>query len=210
MNDLARLAAVRADLRDHLLAHSVKTGNFTLKSGRTSSWFIDAKQTACRPDGIALIAEAACLLLTEWLAAGALSAARQSAGPALAARRLDAIGGLTMGADPIAFGVAATAPQHGLSLRSFSVRKEDKDHGIEGRIAGALSAGDHVVVTEDVATRGTSAMAAVEAVRAVGAHPAMLMPVVDRGGTTAALAAAAGVDYLPLLTAVDLGFSYEP
>lgn len=200
MSDPARLAVVRAELREHLLAHSVKTGKFTLKSGRTSSWFIDAKQTACRPDGIALIAEAACLLLAEWLAAG----------PDGQPRRLDAIGGLTMGADPVSFGIAALGPQHGVLLRSFSVRKEEKDHGVEGRIAGALRSGDHVVVTEDVATRGTSAMAAVEAVRAFGAVPVALMPVVDRGGTTAALAADARLAYLPLLSAPDLGFSYEP
>ena len=65
-----------------------------------------------------------------------------------------AIGGLTMGADPVAFGVAAIAATRGRDLRSFSVRKEAKDHGVTGRLAGALQPGDRVVVTEDTVTRG--------------------------------------------------------
>ena len=80
----------RDDLRAHLLAHSVRTGEFTLKSGRTSNWFIDSKQTVCRPEAMLLVADAV------------LSAIPEEA---------TAIGGLTMGADPVAFvtaGVAAT------------------------------------------------------------------------------------------------------
>ncbi|NBU37628.1 MAG: hypothetical protein EBS32_05255, partial [Actinobacteria bacterium] len=83
---LAELDPVRAALREHIFTHSLKTGDFTLKSGRKSSWFLDTKQTACRADGIVLVAEAA------------LTSIPESA---------DAIGGLTMGADPVAFGVAA-------------------------------------------------------------------------------------------------------
>ena len=79
-----------------------------------------------------------------------------------------AIGGLTMGADPVAFGVAAVGATRGRALRSFSVRKEAKDHGVTGRLAGALQDGDRVVITEDTVTRGTSLMEAVEVVKAVG------------------------------------------
>ena len=78
-----------------------------------------------------------------------------------------AIGGLTMGADPVAFGVAAIGATRGRGLRSFSVRKEAKDHGVTGRLAGALQEGDRVVITEDTVTRGTSLFEAVEVVRAV-------------------------------------------
>lgn len=117
------------------------------------------------------------------------------------------IGGLTMGADPVAFGVAAVAATRGRSLRSFSVRKEAKDHGVTGRVAGALEPGDRVVVTEDTVTRGTSLMEAVDVVRAFGAEPVLITVVVDRGTTCEAMAAAAGVPYRPLLTAADLGFA---
>jgi orotate phosphoribosyltransferase len=94
-------------------------------------------------------------------------------------------------------------------LRSFSIRKEAKDHGVEGRIAGALDPGDRVVVTEDTATRGTSAMEAVAVVRAYGAEVVMILALVDRGGTASALAAAEGIEFVSLLTAPDLGFPFD-
>ena len=72
-----------------------------------------------------------------------------------------------MGADPVAFGIAAVAATRGRPLRSFSVRKEAKDHGVTGRLAGALEPGDKVVITEDTVTRGSSIMEAVDAVQAV-------------------------------------------
>jgi orotate phosphoribosyltransferase len=184
---LPELPPDRARLRDHVLTHSVKRGNFTLKSGATSSWFLDTKQTACRPEGIVAVADVALSLIPS---------------------DATAIGGLTMGADPVAFGVAAVAAERGRSLRSFSVRKETKDHGVTGRIAGALEAGDRVVITEDTVTRGTSLMEAVEVVREFGAEPVMIVVIVDRGGTCAAMAEAAGVRYEPLLTAPDLGFDF--
>jgi len=118
-----------------------------------------------------------------------------------------AIGGLTLGADAMAYGIAAIAATRGRSLRSFTVRKEAKDHGVTGRIAGALEPGDHVVVTEDTVTRGTSVMEAVAVVRGAGAEVVLITAIVDRGGTCAALADAAGIAYRPLLTAADLGFT---
>jgi orotate phosphoribosyltransferase len=178
----------KAALVEHLLEYSVKRGSFTLKSGRQSSWFIDAKQTLCRSEGILLVAEEMLAVLPG---------------------DVTAIGGLTMGADPAAFGVAAIAATRGRQLRSFSVRKEAKDHGAGGRIAGALEPGDRVALTEDAVTRGTSLMEAAEAVRAAGAVPVIVVPVVDRGGTCAARAEAEGIAYHALVTAPDLGFDYE-
>jgi orotate phosphoribosyltransferase len=119
-----------------------------------------------------------------------------------------AIGGLTMGADPVAYGIAAVGATRGLSLRSFSVRKEAKDHGVTGRIAGALQPGDKVVITEDTVTRGTSLFEAVDAVRTFGADVVLITVIVDRGGTCAAMAKEAGIAYQPLLTAPDLGFEF--
>jgi orotate phosphoribosyltransferase len=175
-------------LRAHLLEHSVKRGDFTLKSGRTSSWFIDSKQTVCRPEAMVLVAD------------GVLSAIPDDA---------NAIGGLTMGADPVAFVTAGVAATRGRMLKAFSVRKEAKDHGGGGRIAGALDRGDHVVVTEDTVTRGSSLLEAAHAVLEAGAVPTLLVAVVDRGGTVETLAAAEGIPFRALLTAPELGFDYE-
>jgi orotate phosphoribosyltransferase len=177
-----------AALVRHLLEHSVRTGEFTLKSGRSSSWFIDSKQTACDPDGVVLMADAALSVI-----------------PADAT----AIGGLTVGADPVAYGVAAVAATRGRRLRSFTIRKESKDHGVTGRLAGPLRAGDRVVITEDTVTRGSSLFEAVDVVQELGAEVVLIMPLVDRGGTCAAMAADAGIAYRPLVTAPDLGFGYE-
>jgi orotate phosphoribosyltransferase len=175
-------------LREHIATHSVRTGDFVLKSGRPSKWFIDSKQTVCRPGGMLLVAES----MLDVIPAGAT-----------------AIGGLTMGADPVAFVTAAVAATAGRDLKAFSVRKETKDHGAGGRIAGALDPGDQVVVTEDTVSRGTSLLEAVEVVRAMGADVVLAVAVVDRGGTAEALLGEHGVSFRALLGAPDLGFDYD-
>ena len=175
-------------LVQHLLEHSVRVGDFTLKSGHKSGWFIDSKQTMCRPDGALLVAD---------LALDAI-------GP-----DIDAIGGLTLGADPVAYGIAAIGATRGRDLRSFAIRKEAKDHGVAGRLAGALQPGDRVVITEDTVTRGASSLEAASVVRALGAEPVMILVIVDRGGTCAEMAAAEGIGFHALVTAPDLGFEYE-
>jgi len=187
MNELPELSARLDALRRHVLDHSVKRGDFTLKSGAKSTWFLDTKQTACRPDGILLVADAMLEVIPD---------------------EATAIGGLTMGADPVAFGVAAVAATRGRMLRSFSVRKQAKGHGVTGRLAGALQPGDKVVITEDTATRGSSLMEAVEVVRGFGAEVVLVSLIVDRGDTCATICERAGVAYTPLLTAPDLGFDY--
>jgi orotate phosphoribosyltransferase len=184
VNAEADLAALRA----HLLEHSVKRGQFTLKSGRTSTWFIDSKQTVCRPEAMLLVADAVLAVMPD---------------------EATAIGGLTMGADPVAFVTAGVAATRGRSLKAFSVRKEAKDHGAGGRIAGALDPGDKVVVTEDTVTRGTSLLQAAHAVQDAGAEVVLLVALVDRGGTVQAMAAAEGLPFRAVLTAPDLGFPYE-
>src|ERR1700733_6181611 len=176
------------ELRAHLLEHSVKRGDFVLKSGRRSSWFIDSKQTVCRPEAMLLVADAVLSVV-----------------PAEAT----AIGGLTMGADPVAFVTAGVAATRGRPLKGFSGRKEAKDHGGGGRIAGALDPGDKVVVTEDTVTRGTSLLEAAHVVHEAGAEVVLLVAVVDRGGAAEAMAAAQGHRFRAVLTAPDLGFDYE-
>jgi orotate phosphoribosyltransferase len=175
-------------LREHLLLHAVRRGDFLLKSGKRSSWFIDSKQTVCRPEAMLLVAEAVLDLVPD---------------------DATAIGGLTMGADPVAFTTAAIAATQGRQLKAFSVRKEEKGHGGGGRIAGALDPGDRAVITEDTVTRGTSLLDAARAVRSSGADPVLLVALVDRGGTVTALAAEEGLPFRAVLTASDLGFPFE-
>ena len=189
-HSLPPLSPVLDALRAHVLEHSVKHGEFTLKSGATSSWFLDTKQTACRPDGVIASTDAVLEVFGDVV------------------DQIDAIGGLTMGSDPVAYGVAAVAATRGHRIRSFSVRKEAKLGGITGRIAGALQPGDRVLVTEDTTTRGTSLIEAADEIAAFGAVPVWMTVLVDRGGTCAAMAAERGIDYRPLLTAPDLGFGY--
>ncbi len=176
------------NLVEHLRTHAIQEGDFVLKSGRHSRWFCDAKQTTCRPEGMLLVADAALAAIPD---------------------DVTAIGGLTMGADAVAFGVAAIGATRGRALRSFSVRKEAKDHGGGGRIAGALEPGDRVVIVEDAVTRGVSMLEAADVVAGAGAVPVLLLSVVDRGGTVAAMAAERGLPFVALVTAPDLGFAYE-
>jgi orotate phosphoribosyltransferase len=178
----------RGRVLQHLLDHSVRRGDFVLKSGRTSSWFIDSKRTICEP---VVMTDLATLMLAKI--------------PADAT----AIGGLTMGADGVAFITAGIAATRGRNLRGFSVRKEVKDHGAGGRIAGALEPGDRVVITEDTVTRGTSLLEAAHVVQDYGATVVLLLAVVDRGGTVTDMAKKEGLSFDALFSAPDLGFSYE-
>ncbi len=186
MNNVSTIKELRSDILDK----SVKVGDFVLKSGQRSNWFIDAKQTLCRPPGMLLAANAVLEVIE------------------MMPTRPDAIGGLTMGADPVAFITAGVAAVRGIYLKAFSIRKEEKTHGAGGAVAGALDTGDSVVVVEDVSTRGTSLLQAVEAIRSVGAFPILALAIVDRGGTAGELVAEAGVEFKALVTAPDLGFEY--
>ncbi len=175
----------RERVRAHLLEHSVRRGDFILKSGRPSTWFIDSKKTICSPEVMVDLAT----LMLERIPSDA-----------------NAVGGLTMGADGVSFITAGVAATRGRNLRAFSVRKEVKDHGAGGRIAGSLEPGDRVVITEDTVTRGTSLLEAAHVVRDFGAEVVLLLAVVDRGGTAAAMAAPQGWAFDALFTAADLGF----
>jgi orotate phosphoribosyltransferase len=178
----------RQRVLEHLVEHSVRRGDFVLKSGRTSSWFIDSKQTICAPEVMLDVAN----LTLERIPEDA-----------------SAIGGLTMGADGLTFITAGVAATRGRALRAFSVRKEVKDHGAGGRIAGSLTPQDRVVITEDTVTRGTSLIEAARVVTAFGARVVLLFAVVDRGGTVEAMAAQEGWPFDALFGAPDLGFEYE-
>jgi orotate phosphoribosyltransferase len=178
---------LRDTLRDLLLARSVRRGDFVLSSGRRSSFYIDARLTTMSGDGLAVV--------------GGLGLDR------LAARGWTprAVGGLTLGADPIAYALALTAKRRGQMLDAFTVRKQPKDHGTGQRIEGCFAAGYPVVILEDVLTTGGSARAAITAVQDAGGHVLGIMAVLDReeGGRQALEREGFLVE--AFLTASDLG-----
>lgn len=191
--DLAEITslsvAARTDLLiKHLDRYSIRRGEFTLKSGRTSNWFIDSKATACHPQGMLLVTSLIIDLLPP---------------------EVNAIGGLTMGADPVAFTTAAIANCIGRGIFAYSIRKEVKDHGAGGRVAGFLPSGAICAIVEDTVTRGTSMLEALDATIGSGAKVAMATAIVDRGGTVGSLMDERGVFFNPLVKAPDLGFEYE-
>src|SRR5829696_1640000 len=179
MTDHERLLAMLAE-------RSARRGHFTLASGRQSTLYIDARQTTMSPDGLALV--------------GPLGlAALESSG-----WRVDAVGGLTLGADPISYAVAYASALAGRPVRAFTVRKEAKAHGTGKLVEGPFRAGDRVAVVEDTLTTGGSALRAVEAVRAAGGVVAGVLALVDReeGGREAI--EAAGLPVVALARAADV------
>jgi orotate phosphoribosyltransferase len=178
---------LRNTLKDLLLSRSVRRGDFVLASGRRSSFYIDARLTTMSGDGLAVI--------------GGLGLDR------FAARGWTprSVGGLTLGADPIAYALALTAKRRGQNLDAFTVRKQPKDHGTGKRIEGCFAAGYPVVIVEDVLTTGSSARDALKAVEAEGGHILGVLAVVDRqeGGREALERAGYVVE--AFLTVSDLG-----
>ncbi len=181
---IQRLIALLASL-------SAKRGDFVLASGRRSNLYVDCRLTAMHPEGQLLIGRAG------------LAALRDCGWP------VDSVGGLTLGADPIAYAIAhASALAHergdGEMVRGFTVRKEAKQHGTGKLIEGPFSAGDNVVVVEDVITTGGSALKAVEAIRAAGGNVQGVLALVDRqeGGREAL--ETAGLKVMSLVTAEQL------
>jgi orotate phosphoribosyltransferase len=183
------VAGDRAALISLLKQRSVRTGDFTLASGAHSSWYIDCRLTTMSGAGLRLIGPRGWQAILD------------------AGWRPGAIGGLTMGADPIAYAVAAASVGTNLPLDAFSVRKEAKLHGTGRRIEGNFAAGAKVVIIEDVITSGGSALAAINAVREEGGEVLGLLALVDRDAGGIARIEAAGVAVRCLVTAGELGVS---
>lgn len=165
---LWRAANVTLAMTDHeqlvrlLAARSARRGTFTLASGRQSSLYIDARLTTMTPDGQRLIGRVGLAMIRE------------------AAWECDAVGGLTLGADPIAYAICHSSADTDRPVRAFTVRKEPKAHGTGKQVEGPVSSGDHVVIVEDVITTGGSAARAIEAVKREGAIPVGVLALVDR------------------------------
>ncbi|MDQ8153156.1 MAG: orotate phosphoribosyltransferase [Gemmatimonadota bacterium] len=165
----------------HMLAErSARRGSFTLASGRQSDLYIDCRLTTMSPDGLAIIGP---LALERMRARGWTP---------------DAVGGLTLGADPVSYAIAHASALAKTPVRAFTVRKETKAHGTGKLIEGPFQAGDRVVVIEDVITTGGSALKATDAIRAAGGVIIGVLAVVDReeGGREALEAAGLAVESL--------------
>ncbi|MBG69838.1 MAG: orotate phosphoribosyltransferase [Roseibacillus sp.] len=183
---------IREQLRQLLLEKSVRTGEFTLASGKKSDLYVDCRVTSFDAKGARLIGEAGWALVEDHLEQGGLSAA--------------AIGGMTLGADPIslAIGMESARQQPDRFLQVFTVRKEAKGYGAGRRIEGNFLSGNPVVVVDDVVTTGGSTLRAIEAIEAEGGKVLFAFVLVDReeGGRQAL--EERGVKVISLFTRTEL------
>lgn len=145
-----------------LATRSARRGSFTLASGRQSDLYIDCRPTTMHPEGLSLIGPLGLAAITQ------------------AGWRPDAVGGLTLGADPVSYAIAYASQLAGTPLRAFTVRKEAKAHGTGKLVEGAFEAGDRVVVIEDVITTGGSALRAATSIAEAGGTVVGVLAVVDR------------------------------
>ena len=177
----------RASLQRLLLERSVRRGDFVLASGQRSTYYIDCRLATMSAEGMALIGRMG------------LEAIQR------AGWRPDGIGGLTMGADPVAYAIAAASYGTDAQVDAFSVRKESKDHGTARLIEGNFKPGDSVVVVEDVITSGGSARRAVSAIEAAGGKVLGVVAVVDREEGGKGTLENEGRRVVTLTTATELG-----
>ncbi|MCX8238901.1 MAG: orotate phosphoribosyltransferase [Akkermansiaceae bacterium] len=182
--------SIKDDLKTMLLEKSVRTGDFTLASGKKSDLYVDCRVTALDNRGAAWIGE------TGWdVVRGKIEAE---------GLEVDAIGGMTMGADPISLVVGMASAEHEKALQVFNIRKEPKGHGRGKQIEGNFKDGDKVVVVDDVITTGGSTLKAIEAIRSAGGEVVFCLVLVDReeGGRPAI--EAAGVPVVSIFTRSEL------
>ncbi|MBB4958777.1 orotate phosphoribosyltransferase [Micromonospora polyrhachis] len=171
------------DLRKFITDLAVVHGRVVLSSGREADWYVDLRRVTLHHAAAPLVGRVLLDLTSDW--------------------EYDAVGGLTLGADPIAVSMlhAAAAAQGGLD--AFVVRKTEKTHGLQRRIEGPNVAGRRVLAVEDTSTTGGSVLTAVEALREAGAEVVGVAVIVDRGAGDAVRAA--GLPYRAAFTLADLG-----
>ena len=182
------LADAKARLIQIIAERSYGTGvTITLASGRTSDFYFNLTPTMLHPEGAALI--------------GRLVAARAAEAGA------DCVGGLEMGAVPVATAAAAASHDLGRAIPAFFIRKQIKEHGTQSRVEGLAKgesiSGKRVVVVEDVTTTGGSALKSVDVLKAEGAEVLSVMTIVDRQEGASDTFAKAGLTFIPILTRQD-------
>jgi len=172
-------------LRELIIEKSFRYGYFTLSSGKESLYYFDGRLTTLSPEGAHLVGRQIFSLLKD---AG-----------------IDAIGGPTMGADPIVAVVALTSHLEGSPIPAFIVRKEPKKHGAQRHIEGHLPEGGTVAIVDDVITSGGSILRAIDVVEAAGAQVGMVIVILDRNEGGAEALRNKGYKFVSLLSADDKG-----
>ena len=165
---------------------ALKFGDFTLASGKKASYYLDGKQVTLSPGGARLVAE------------GILDTLQSDAMPA-------AIGGMSIGADPITAAVVTMSAVRGTPIAGFMVRKQSKGHGTNQYIEGPVRPGDEVVIVEDVVTTGGSSLTAIERAEAFGLKVCRVIAIIDRMEGGAEAFAARGYKFSSLLCIRDFG-----
>ena len=173
----------REDLRKLIDELAVVRGRVVLSSGAEADWYVDLRRLTLHHDGAPLVGRVMLELVDDW--------------------GFDAVGGLTLGADPVASAMLHTAAGRGRALDAFVVRKENKAHGLQRRVEGPDVTGRRVLVVEDTSTTGSSALTAVETLREHGAEVVGVAVIVDRGAESAVRAA--GLDFRAAYMLADLG-----
>jgi len=176
-----RLAALAALVAERAVVH----GEVTLASGATADYYVDLRRVTLDAEVAPLIGEVMLDLVADL--------------------DVDAVGGLTLGADPVATAMLHTAAARGRRLDAFVVRKQGKAHGLQRRIEGPDVAGRRVLAVEDTSTTGGSVLTAVEALREAGAEVVAVAVIVDRGTGAGDMVRAAGLEYRYALGLADLG-----
>ena len=178
----------RAKLIDYIANDAVFHGDFTLTSGAKASYYVDLRKVSLDHRVAPLIGQVMLDVIAEF-------------------ENVSAVGGLTMGADPIASAIMHQGVARGLSYDAFVVRKEPKDHGRGKQVEGPDVAGKRVIVVEDTSTTGGSPLKAIEAVRKAGGEVVAVAVVVDRNTNARAVIEAAGVPYRYAIGLADLGLN---
>lgn len=173
----------REDLLQHIVGDAVVHGRVVLSSGRVADYYVDLRRVTLSGAAAPLVGSVMLDLTADW--------------------DYDAVGGLTLGADPVATAMLHAAAARGRRLDAFVVRKEGKAHGLQRRIEGPDVAGRRVLAVEDTSTTGGSVLTAVEALREAGAEVVGVAVIVERGA--AATVESAGLGYRAAYTLADLG-----
>ena len=184
---IAAPSAAKTELVDLINAKALKRGTFRLASGREASFYLDAKQVVLDAHGSMLVGRA---ILERFRTLP---------------RMPDAVGGMSIGADPITGAVVTMAGVAGIPLKGFLIRKEPKDHGTKRYVEGPVEPGQRVVIVEDVTTTGGSSLVAIERAREFGLTVERVITVIDRLAGAEAAFAAQGIPFESLVTIGDLG-----
>jgi orotate phosphoribosyltransferase len=181
----SKVAEDSAELIEQIKALAIVRGSIILSSGRTADYYVDMRRVTLDGAVAPIVGRVMRALVADW--------------------DFEAVGGLTLGADPVATAMMHAAAAAGERLDAFVVRKQGKAHGLQQRIEGSPVRGRHVLAVEDTSTTGASVLAAVEALREAGAQVVGVAVIVDRNTGAKEAVEAAGLPYRAAISAHDLG-----